>query len=331
MIRHVVNDKGGLYNRVTGVIRLLPFSLGEAEAYLRSRQIEPERKQVLELYMAFGGIPLYLSMVPKGVSSTQAIGELCFTKDAFMVDEFERLLGALFDNHHQHRAVVETLARASSGLNRNELLRMSGIPNGGDATTIIRELEESGFVLTTREYGKRAKGRVYRLCDEYARFYLQWIEPVRTKIAYRADQNYWSQKMGSGAWNAWAGSAFEGICLKHVGAIKHALGIGGVLTYESSWRYAPPRGSAEQGAQIDLVIERADRVVNLVEIKFVSDELALSRDMAGQLAQRKEAFTRALKTRAQVLLTMLTTYGVRPGSPPAGVVDSQITMDALFR
>lgn len=330
MIRNVLYSKGGLYNRVTEVVRLLPFTLKETNLYLESKNIYLEKRQVVEIYMCIGGIPFYLSFIEKGQSSGQIINNLCFKKDGFLFDEFNRLYSSLFDNHRNHLKVIRALAKVKKGMNRNDLLKKAQLPNGGDTTLVLNELEESGFIQKYSHFKKKIKGSIYRLNDEYSLFFIYWIEPVKSKIRTGSEQNYWMQNMNTASWNSWAGYAFESICLKHIAEIKKALGISGVLTYESAWRYVPEKDSSVRGAQIDLVIERADRVINVCEIKYSHDEYSITKDYKTILENKKRLFKKITKTRYQVFLTMISPYGMKKNEHFIASVDNQITVDRFF-
>lgn len=330
MIRNILYSKGGLHNRVTQVIRLLPFTLKETQLYLESKNIHLEKNQVTEIYMCLGGIPFYLSFIEKGKSAAQNINNLCFRKDGFLFDEFNRLYSSLFDNFKNHLKVIRVLAKVRKGIDRNDIIKKARLPNGGDTTLVLQELEEAGLIQKIRHFKKKTKGSMYRLNDEYSLFYINWIEPVKSKIKGSSEQNYWMQKINTQTWNSWAGYAFESLCIKHINEIKWALGISGVLTYESSWRYLPDKDADERGAQIDLLIERADRVINLCEIKYSQDEYSITKEYKQILENKKRLFKLITKTRCQVFLTMISTFGIRKNDHYVGVVDNQITAERLF-
>jgi uncharacterized protein len=330
MIKKVINNKGGLHNRVTETIRLAPFDLGETKRYLESRNVFLENRQIIELYMAFGGIPAYLSLVRPGLSSSQVINQLCFTSGKYLTEEFDRLFGSLFAKHQNHVRIVRTLASAPKGLARMEIVKKSGLPGGGDTSLYLKELEESGFIASIPLYAKKTRGRFYRLSDEYSLFYLKWIEPAALNTSGVIDENFWLRQSERPAWAAWAGYAFEGVCLKHVSRIKHALGISGVATREAGWRCSGDRNNDKRGAQVDLVIDRADRTVNLCELKFVKGEFEITADYRRVLTHKKEMFRMRTGTRSLVLLTLITSYGARENGNFVSVVDNQFTMDCLF-
>lgn len=89
MIRRVINNRGGLYNRITRRIRLLPFTLKETETFFRDRKINLNQYQILQLYMVTGGIPQYLAALEKGESATKAIDKTCFTKEGLLHDKLK--------------------------------------------------------------------------------------------------------------------------------------------------------------------------------------------------------------------------------------------------
>ncbi len=330
IIDRVVDSKGGLHNRVTETMRLAPFDLAETRQYLEARGVRLEPMHLLEVYMALGGVAAYLGNVKPGMSSAQIINQLCFTGGRYMTEEFGRLFSSLFAKHHNHVKIVRALASAPRGLTRDGILQKTGMSNGGETTRFLRELEESGFIALIPSYRQKKKGRFYRLVDEYSLFYLRWMEPARVDALGTLDEHYWQRQCQRASWLAWAGYAFEGICLKNVDRIKHALGISGVQTTQSSWSHSPGPGEEGPGAQIDLVIDRADRSINLCEIKFVRDELEISARLRRDLERKKEVFRTRTRTRSLLLTTLITSYGVKKGKNYRGIVDNQLTMDCLF-
>lgn len=324
MIRKLLRARGGLHNRVTRRIRLEPFTLGEAREFFASRRIDLGDYQTLELYMAMGGIPHYLKEVCRGRSATQNIDSICFAREGLLKDEFRNLYSSLFEHPDRHESVVRALAKRVSGLTRNELLAATRLQSGGTISSVLEELEESGFVTQVPGFGKRAKDSVYRLADEYSLFYLSWIERHRG-----AADGFWLTRRTSPAWRAWSGLAFEGVCLRHVPQLKKALGIAAVETIESAWRHKPTMQN-EDGAQVDLVIDRKDATMNLCEMKFSDAEFVIDKRYAAELRRKRDAFRRATGTKKILLFTLVTTYGVRKGQYRDELVAQSVTMDALF-
>jgi hypothetical protein len=325
MLDHLVNAKGGLHNRLTHRVRLEPFRLGEARELLASRGLRRGVMQTLELYMAFGGVPQYLLQVPRGASASQAIGEVCFGPSGYLSDEFDRLFASLFDESREHAKLVRTAARTHSGATRDELATGAGMASGGRLSRQLQELEAAGFLARFVPYGKKARDATYRLIDEYSLFYLKWIDGVPRSTLHARGGKYWQSKANSPGFRAWAGYAFEGICLKHSAEIEAALGIDGMANEVSTWHYRPGRGSSDSGAQIDLLIDRPDGVINLCEVKYASEEFRLTKSYAKELV-----FKERTKTKKEVVVTLITTHGLAPGLWNDEVIENVVTADALM-
>lgn len=322
MIQHIVNNRGGLHNRVNIKMRLLPFTLRETEDYLKSRSVNLDRYQLLQLYMTMGGIPQYLKNIQRGESAAQAIDRMFFTKDGAMQGEFANLYHSLFDEASRHVSVIRALAANKKGLTRNEIIKESKLSTGGTATSILNELEASGFITAYLPFDRTSKDSVYRLTDEYSLFYLKFVEKSRATGA-----GTWLRLNEGASWKSWSGYAFEAICLKHTASIKNALGIGDIYTEESVWRHVPVKG--ETGAQIDLLLDRKDHCISICEMKFSAEPFTITRKYAEELTQKKQVFLQKSKTKKTIFLVFVTTYGVVKNAY-SGMVQNDVVMDALF-
>lgn len=325
MIDKIVNNKRGLHNRVTQTIRLLPFTLSETEAYLKSNGSGLDRYQILQLYMAMGGIPHYLQHITPGESAAQIIDRLCFTKDGPLKKEFDNLYQSLFSNSEQHEKVVRALAQKGKGLTRQEIIDDCGFTTGGGTSQILKELEESGFITPYIPFEKTENESIYKLSDEYSLFYQKFIEKTKATGA-----GTWLRQSTTQSYTSWSGFAFESVCQKHILQIKKALGIEGVLTGVSSWRHHPAKGSGDQGAQIDLLLDRQDRCINICEMKFANDEFIIDKKYAGELDSKVNVFRRETGTKKTLFPTMITTYGVRKNDHYIGRIQAEVTLDHLF-
>lgn len=324
MIQRVLNDRGGLHNRVTQRIRLLPFTLGETQRFFEHRRVNLNHYQVTELYMAMGGIPQYLAAVKRGESSIQAINRICFTKDGFLHDEFNNLFESLFKNAGSHVEVIRALAKKPSGLTRNELIQVCNFNSGGGVTQVLDELTESGFISAYTPFNRRVKDNILKLTDEYSLFYIRFIEKQRG-----LDKDIWQRLSVGAAWQAWSGYAFESVCMKHIGLIKRGLGIEGVYTEQSVWRHT---GTADgPGAQIDLLIDRQDKCINLCEIKFSEGEFVIDKKYTAQLDQKIAVFKAQTKTRKTIFPTLVTSYGAKKNNYYIGKIQAEITLKQLFQ
>lgn len=323
MVDHMVRARGGLHHRVTRQLRLDPFTLSEARGFLASQGVTLENYQTMELYMALGGIPHYLKEVSRGESPAQCIDRVCFSRDGLLHQELTHIYASLFDDAERHQLVVRALSSRRQGLSRTELLAATKLPTGGWVSNVLEDLEASGFVMRTPRFGLAKKDQLYRLSDEYSLFHLRWIEHHRGRAA-----GTWQRARGTPAWRAWSGYAFESVCLKHVDALRWALGIGAVQTEESTWRHAG-RGE-DGGAQIDLVIDRKDGCINLCELKFAEGEFVIDRAYARTLREKREVFRRVTRTKKTLFTTLVTSHGIAENDHSREIVDASVTMDALF-
>jgi len=319
MLSKLINNKGGLHNRVTRRIRLLPFTLGETEAYFKIKNIVLDRYQVIQLYMAMGGIPFYLNEIMPGKSAFQEIDRLCFTEGGLLVSEYQNLYRSLFNSAERHMTIVEALSQKNKGMVRAEIIQTSGLSNGGNTTKALMELEEGGFITRTHPFEKKVKEAMYRLTDQYSLFYLKFMKDKRA-----FGEGSWLSRIDSPAWRAWSGYAFENICFLHIGNLKKALGISGVYTEISSW------SNAAKGVQIDLLIDRRDQVICLCEIKFSKDPYSITKAYRAELEKKLSAFRTVTATRKSVFLTMITPFGLENNANSIGFVQSSITMEELF-
>lgn len=324
MLDRIVSNKGGLHNRITRRIRLLPFTLQETEKYLKSRGVKLDRFQILQVYMAMGGIPQYLKEVQPGKSAMQNIDSICFSKDGLLKTEFDDLFRELFENAGRHIDIVRTLAKKPTGLTRNKIMQLAKLKTGGGTSQLLTELKESGFITSVALFDKKVKDSIYRLTDEYSLFYIKFVEPNKRQTA----KGTWNRLAGTSSWKSWSGYAFESICLKHTEALKRALGIEGVHTLTSAWQYQG--NQLTDGAQIDLLIDRADRCVNICEMKFSGEAFEITKAYAANLEKKISVFMRQANPRKTIFLTLITTYGVKENMHKTNLVQNELTMDALF-
>jgi hypothetical protein len=323
MIDKIINNRGGLHNRVTQRIRLLPFTLVETQQYLQSKNVILDQYSQLQLYMAMGGIPHYLRNINPGESTAQIIDRLCFAKDGPLKNEFNNLYKSLFAHSEHHELVIRTLAAKGQGLTRNEIISECHFTSGGTTSRILQELEESGFITPYISFQKNTNESVYKLSDEYSLFYLKFIEHAKDTA-----DGTWLRQYGTPAYTIWNGFAFESVCQKHVLQIRRKLGIEGVLTNTFTWRHAPGKGA--QGAQIDLLLDRQDRCINICEMKFSSGEFVIDKKYATDLDIKVNVFRVETGTKKTIFPTMITTYGTRKNEHYLGRIQAEVLMEDLF-
>lgn len=323
MMDKLIGNKGGLHNRLTNKIWIKPFTLSECEAYFKFRKVKLNRYQIAECYMIMGGIPYYLDYIDKDYSLNENIDRLFFQEGGQMRDEFDNLYSALFKNSGQYEKVVELLSKSGKGLSREELTPAKKGKSGSGLTTVLKNLERCGFIRSYVAFGQKTRNKLYQLTDFYTLFYFYFIRSERFN-----DDHFWTNAMLSGELNAWRGYSFERLCLCHEQQIKHALGISGTMTCVSSWR-AKKSESGSKDAQIDLIIDRKDGYVNLCEMKYGRKEFVIDKKYKGEIDNKIDAFQTETKTKQTILMTMVTTYGVK-NNTYSDIVQKQVVLNDLF-
>ena len=318
---NLINSYGGLYDRVNAEIQLSPFSLGETEQMLQMMNVTLSRYDILQLYMTTGGIPMYLSYVQPGYSLAQIIDMLFFNHKAKLKGEYDRLFNSIFRSPEQYKTVVSLLAKRHIGYSREEISKLTGISSGKGLSDLLHTLEASDFIDYYKPFENKKRNMLYRLIDPFCLFYLSQVEGLNR------DEHFWQDNENHPSLHTWRGHAFENACLHHVSQIKSAMGVGGVSSENSSWTLQGEEG--QKGMQIDLVINRSDRVVNLCEMKFVNTEFEVKNDYEMTLRHRLNWMTDHVSRRQNVQMTLVTTYGLKYGIH-SGIFQRVVTLDSLF-
>jgi AAA+ ATPase superfamily predicted ATPase len=320
IINKLIKNRGGLHNRVTRQIALKPFSLNECEEYAKSKKLALDKKNILDYYAIIGGVPYYWEQLDKSLGLTGNIDDLFFKKNGVLRNEFDRIYNSLFKHSEKHIRVVNCIGKKRMGQTRDEIVHEAGLANGGSLTRVLEELEQCGFIRSYGNYGKKTKEKLYQLVDYISLFHLNFIQNRKV-----SDENYWTNMLNTPLINSWRGYAFELVCLDHISQIRRKLGISGVLTYTLSWRGKSENG----GAQVDLLIERNDRIINLCEIKYADNEYVITKTMDENLRNKRSTFIAETKIRKTVHITMITTYGVKHNAYWNNI-QSEVIMGDLF-
>lgn len=320
MADKIEGNQGGLHARITCNLHLAPFNLHETEEYLRLQNCQWDQYQILQSYMIFGGVPFYLSLLNTADSLAQNIDRLFFAGGAQLKGEFDELYTALFVKADKYIAVVKLLSENKFGLTRDEILGATGI-EGALLSKILKNLERCDFITCFSQYGNKIRDSIFRLSDFFTLFYYKFIVSNNTK-----DEQWWTNNFDSRSVMAWMGLTFELICLNHHRQIKAALGIAGVGTAVSTWR---SKTNKTPGFQIDMIIERADRIIHLCEMKFCTDLYGITKEYEMKLRERMALFRMATKNKKTLVNTFVTTFGVVDGKHKS-IVHSEVKMEDLF-
>lgn len=318
MIRNVINNRGGLHNRITHEIHLRPFSLSQTEEYLKSRGFRWNRLSIMQVYMCMGGVPYYLSLLSSNQELTDNIDRLFFGDDAELGMEFQRLFNSLFRSPESYIDIINLLAANKSGLTRKEIATKLKVPDNGHLGSMLDDLQYCDFI---RRYnnGLRQNGGIYQLMDFYTLFYHQFCRRRTT------DNHYWRHLLGTPTMNTWFGLSFERVCMAHIRQIVHALHYDTIHTEYYSWRSR----QSKPAVQIDMVIDRADNNITLCEMKYSQAEYALTKREYQNILNRVETFRSETATRKGLQPVIVTTYGLKKNEY-SSVAYRTVVMDDLF-
>ncbi len=322
IVRKLLKNKRGLHNRITYRIHLQPFTLNECEQYAKQRKLGMSRLQLMEGYMALGGIPYYWSLLDKSKSLAQNIDRLFFSKDGELKGEYYELYASLFNHPEKYVAVIETLGKKRSGLSREEIIKEGKLESNGKLSEILEDLENCGFIRKYNMIGMKSKGALYQLIDCYTLFYFRFIQNNNSN-----DEHFWSKSIGTGEYNSWCGLAFERLCLLHSRQIKTKLGISGIISSEYAWWTDQKDG--KRGAQIDLLIDRNDGVINLCEMKYTKVPFQIDASYEANLLNKRARFIEATQTRKAVHITMVNSQGLERNAY-ADEIQSEVSGGDLF-
>ena len=322
MLDKLIHNTGGLYGRTTRELHLTPFSLCQVEKYCKSLGLTMDRYDILQSYMILGGVPYYWSYFQKGKSLAENVDNLFFSYGGKLSDEFDKLFTSLFGDRVKYRTVVEVLSKSRYGMMREKIAEKVGMASGGDLTEILKSLEKSDLISSYYNFGETKRNKYYKLTDPFCLFYLNFVQKHPT-----GNRNYWQDNQFTPRVTAWRGLAFEDVCFVHQEEIRSALGIRGVQTEVYPWK---AEGDGQKtGAQIDMLIDRADRVMNVCEIKFSRNEFEIDKNYDADLRRKVDAVLEYTKNRRNPVMTLITTYGLKYNQY-SGRIQKVVTIDDLF-
>ena len=317
IINNILFDKGGFYNRVTRQLHLNPFNLKECEDFFKNNGIVMTRRQVIDSYMVFGGIPYYLNLFDRRLSLVQNIDNLIISPQGQLHYEYDHLFSSLYKNPGNHTKIIDTLAGEKKGMPRTEIAKKSGVSDGEGLTKALNELEQCGFIRRYKNFTNSKKGFFYQLTDPFILFSYCFLKTENI--------DSWQKFYKTPAFYAWRGNAFEMLCLYHIPQIKGALGIAGVSSTECSWK----SNQKKDGAQIDLLIDRKDDVINLCEMKCTDEEFTIDSKYENELVHKSELFRTETSQKKALYITLVTAAGLKRNEY-SHVVQDVVTADELF-
>lgn len=330
IIKKILYQKGGLHNRTTRQIIVKPFNLTETRVFLSKCGLNLENKQILQVYLALGGVPFYLEQLKTNKSMASNINNLCFKESGILFNELTKLFQSLFENHENYLALIKIIGKFRYGISRSQIEEVSkNLFQGGRLTERLNDLEMGGFIKSFLPLMHSRQGLYYRIVDEFCYFCIKWMEPEKsTLLALDHDHHYWNEKIKTPGYHAWSGYAFEILCYKHIAAIKkhfHVLQDAKI----GVWRYVPKANVADKGTQIDLIFEQSDSIL-LCEIKYTEKAFTIDKDYSEQLEKKIEIFKKVTKTDKQVFLTLISANGIKPNHYSEKLISDVMTLEDLI-
>lgn len=323
MLKKIIHNKGGLYNRLTEQIHLSQFTLKECEEYFIAKGISVNRTQILEYYMVLGGVPYYYNFISKGFSVAQNIDNMIFKSDAPLKDEFKYLFSSIFKKPEVYLKIIRALSKKKIGMTREEIIEVSKLTNSGDLSTKLEELESCGFIRKYNCFGMKTKGAMYQIIDSFVIFYYSFLEKAPN------DEFFFQNQFNTPTINTYFGFAFERVCLLHINQVKEKLGIRGVYTECNSWFCKKDDDLGINGSQIDLLIVRKDQVINLCEMKFSTVLYTVTDKVLASINNKINDLRIVTKTKYAIHPTIVTPIGLKENANSFSI-QSVITLDDLF-
>lgn len=322
MVSNIINNHGGLHNRVTYNIPLAPFSLHECKLYANHLKLGMNESQILEAYMILGGVPFYWSKLQRSLSLAQNIDQLFFARNGELHNEYNSLYASLFKKPKPYMDIVSTLAKKKVGMTRHELLTATKLKNNGQFTEYLDNLEWCGFIRKYTCIGKKTRDAMYQLMDNFTLFYFQFMQEGIN------DEHLWSKMNKMPECNTWRGLAFERVCLQHIRQIKQKLGISGIISGEYSW--VTPKTKDHPGAQIDLLIDRSDDTITICEMKYSKVLYSVTEQLMEDLDTKGEIFNQVTGNIKSLQYAIVTNKGLTDNSY-ARDIQGLITTADLFK
>lgn len=319
IVHQIVEGKGGWHRRITDRIRVPQFKLHEVCAYLNHQRIRLSKTDILQLYMALGGVPYYLALMRRGESVAAFIDRLFFSANAPLHGEFDELFDSLFNNSTAHKQIVTRVAKTKDGLTRSEISSRARLASGGKLSQYLDNLEQSGFLETHQPLGMRGdRYRRYRVCDMFTLFHLQWLAS--------SSMRSWQVVVNTQEYRSWCGHAFEIVAWNHAHSIALALGI-------AKSDYIVTRADLENSAgnaQIDLLFDVRGGAVYLFELKFCNGPFVMTGAESAKLQRRRAVLNSQFNARRSIIVCLLTPEGVQSNEHLKASVDLSLGAEALF-
>jgi AAA+ ATPase superfamily predicted ATPase len=263
--KNILNNTG-FVGRCSWQFRLEPLPLADCSLFWKSKRISVEEK--LSLLAITGGVPGYLREVDGARTAVQNIEAMCFHPGGMLFHEFDRIFHDIFSRRAEsYREIVRTLIPGPRTL--QQISATLGRVRGGTLGDALTDLEQAGFLRRDSAFDLltgtvQPRETRFRIADNYLRFYLKYVEPVRVRIQKGLYQLSSLEALES--WDVMVGLQFENLVLNSLGALLAATGLGRTAILNAG-PYLQTKTLRREGCQVDLLI-RTRRSLYLFEMKF---------------------------------------------------------------
>ncbi|MBF0361563.1 MAG: AAA family ATPase [Oligoflexia bacterium] len=293
----VVHSKS-LYGRCDLTIHLHPLKLQEIKKMLPHKSSE----EIIETYLCLGGIPRYIEYTKLYSSLYLAMEELAFKSTGIIFEEYAKIFLSHFGRNKEYQQIIECLATHPYGILRKDIASTAKVSDGGQLTKLLDDLEAANFILSQRPFFREENSKEIRyiLYDNYLSFYFAFIKPNRTYILQRRDR-FFLELTNSPKYLSWLGKSFECLCLNHANEIASILNFAAVkYKFGPYFRTKNKTKEAKNGLQIDLLFDRADKVITLCEIKYTSTPIGI--DVIKDVERKRQILIQEFKKTVEAVL-----------------------------
>ena len=318
IIKNIINNTGSMYHRLTEKIFIKPFTLHETELFFKDREFDWSKEQIAECQMVFGGLPYFFDLMNESQSFRQNVNRLLLGENALLKDETNRLLEATLSKSPIYNEILQELSTYKYGVRKCDLQEKLKAADGTYARA-IENLKECGYIIEYKKNYEKNNPLYLQLVDPFLIFHYHFLS-LKTRL-----HSYEELVENEGKYNNWRGCAFETLCIQHVDDIKRALGISGVKTNCYTWNNL----GSEDSAQIDLVIERADNIIDICEIKYTDAAFTMDKSYEEKLLHKRDVFKNVTKTKQALKIVMISAHGIK-GKAYTEHISEIITLEDLF-
>jgi AAA+ ATPase superfamily predicted ATPase len=262
--------------RPSWYIKLPQLSVTDCDEFWGAYRERISAYEKLKVLSITGGVPRYLELVNPNKSAEDNIRALCFSPNAPLLNEFERIFADIFGERSElYKKIIDRLMDGPAS--QEEILISCGRSKTGDFSEYLKDLDTAGFI--SRDFtwhlkdGKTSKLSRYRLKDNYVRFYLKYIQPNKTKIEKGVFKKTSITTLSG--WESIISLQFENLVLNNDACIVELLGVPAEEIVFSN-PYFQKKTKTHPGCQIDLLIQTKFNSLYVCEIKFSRSEVTAS-------------------------------------------------------